>query len=61
MIAADDGQPKEEEQGDGETHTEQRKSKKRAKHVSDVESGVVRGIDFKHVHTVMKIPASTKF
>lgn len=53
MIATDDGQPKEKEQDDSQNHAEQRKSKRRAKHISDVESGVVRGIDFKNVHTVI--------
>lgn len=49
MIATDDGDYKEKEQdGDGD-HAVKKKSRRRAK---DNEAGVVRGIDFKNVHTV---------
>lgn len=49
MIATDDGDHKEKEQdGDGD-HAAKKKSKR---HSKDTEAGVVRGIDFKNVHTV---------
>ncbi|XP_059640091.1 DEAD-box ATP-dependent RNA helicase 16 isoform X2 [Cornus florida] len=53
LIATDDGQSKEKEQADGESHVERRKSRKHAKQKLDSEFGVVRGIDFKNVHTVI--------
>ncbi|KAI8020649.1 DEAD-box ATP-dependent RNA helicase 16 [Camellia lanceoleosa] len=52
LIATDDNQSK-KEQADVESHAEQKKSRKHAKRKLDSEFGVVRGIDFKNVHTVI--------
>ncbi|THG21596.1 hypothetical protein TEA_019609 [Camellia sinensis var. sinensis] len=52
LIATDDSQSK-KEQADVESHVEQKKSRKHAKRKLDSEFGVVRGIDFKNVHTVI--------
>ncbi|CAL5372678.1 unnamed protein product [Camellia sinensis] len=52
LIATDDSQSK-KEQADVESHVEQKKSRKYAKRKLDSEFGVVRGIDFKNVHTVI--------
>ncbi|KAA8546609.1 hypothetical protein F0562_002652 [Nyssa sinensis] len=53
LIATDDSHSKEKEQGDGDSHVERRKGRKHAKKKLDSEFGVVRGIDFKNVHTVI--------
>uniref|UniRef100_A0A2C9UQZ2 RNA helicase n=1 Tax=Manihot esculenta TaxID=3983 RepID=A0A2C9UQZ2_MANES len=54
LIATDDNETKEKEQADGSL-AESRKSKRhaKAKQKLDSEFGVVRGIDFKNVHTVI--------
>lgn len=52
LIATDDSQTKEKEQADGGGHVDSRKSKRHPKPKLDSEFGVVRGIDFKNVHTV---------
>lgn len=52
LIATDDSDSKEREQTDGDNQGERKKSKKHKKRKSDSEFGVVRGIDFKNVHTV---------
>ncbi|GAB4846851.1 DEAD-box ATP-dependent RNA helicase 16 [Ancistrocladus abbreviatus] len=52
LIATDDNQPKGKEHENGE-NTEGKKSRKHAKQKLDAEFGVVRGIDFKNVHTVI--------
>ncbi|XP_042062938.1 DEAD-box ATP-dependent RNA helicase 16-like [Salvia splendens] len=51
LIATDDSQSA-EEQNDKETHASKKKSKKHSKKL-DAEFGVVRGIDFKNVYTVV--------
>ncbi|GFZ18839.1 P-loop containing nucleoside triphosphate hydrolases superfamily protein [Actinidia rufa] len=51
LIATDDNQLKEKKQVDGDSHTERKRSRKHAKQKLDSEFGVVRGIDFKNVHT----------
>lgn len=51
LIATDES-TKEKEQANGHGHVESRKSRKHAKTKLDSEFGVVRGIDFKNVHTV---------
>ncbi|KAL1537047.1 DEAD-box ATP-dependent RNA helicase 16 [Salvia divinorum] len=51
LIATDDSQSA-EEQNDKETHALKKKSKKHSKKL-DAEFGVVRGIDFKNVYTVV--------
>ncbi|XP_047952213.1 DEAD-box ATP-dependent RNA helicase 16-like [Salvia hispanica] len=51
LIATDDSQSA-EEQNDKETHSSKKKSKKHSKKL-DAEFGVVRGIDFKNVYTVV--------
>ncbi|KAG6423507.1 hypothetical protein SASPL_113905 [Salvia splendens] len=51
LIAADYSQSA-EEQNDKETHASKKKSKKHSKKL-DAEFGVVRGIDFKNVYTVV--------
>jgi ATP-dependent RNA helicase DDX56/DBP9 len=43
---------KEKEEANVESNAEPRKSRKHAKQKLDSEFGVVRGIDFKNVHTV---------
>lgn len=53
LIATDDTQTKEKDQGDEGGHVDSRKSKKHPKAKLDSEFGVVRGIDFKNVHTVI--------
>ncbi|GAB2279589.1 DEAD-box ATP-dependent RNA helicase 16 [Dionaea muscipula] len=53
LIASDDGQSNGRDGEKGESKTEGRKGKKRAKRRLDAEFGVVRGIDFKNVHTVI--------
>ncbi|KAJ0097174.1 hypothetical protein Patl1_28468 [Pistacia atlantica] len=53
LIATDDSQAKDKEQPDGGGHADSRKSRKNAKPKLDSEFGVVRGIDFKNVHTVI--------
>ncbi|XP_062144093.1 DEAD-box ATP-dependent RNA helicase 16 [Alnus glutinosa] len=53
LIATDDSQTKEKEKADLESNAEPRKSRKHAKQKLDSEFGVVRGIDFKNVHTVI--------
>ncbi|GMY11966.1 DEAD-box ATP-dependent RNA helicase 16 [Fagus crenata] len=53
LIATDDSQTKEKEEANRESNAERRKSRKHAKQKLDSEFGVVRGIDFKNVHTVI--------
>ncbi|KAH9712403.1 DEAD-box ATP-dependent RNA helicase 16 [Citrus sinensis] len=53
LIATDDTQTKEKDQSDEGGHVDSRKSKKHPKAKLDSEFGVVRGIDFKNVHTVI--------
>ncbi|XP_075656361.1 DEAD-box ATP-dependent RNA helicase 16 isoform X1 [Castanea sativa] len=53
LIATDDSQTKEKEETNRESNAERRKSRKHAKQKLDSEFGVVRGIDFKNVHTVI--------
>ncbi|XWS41734.1 hypothetical protein CRYUN_Cryun17cG0108200 [Craigia yunnanensis] len=53
LIATDDSQTKEKEQANGDKLVDSRKSRKHAKPKLDSEFGVVRGIDFKNVHTVI--------
>ncbi|KAM7520372.1 hypothetical protein LguiB_019334 [Lonicera macranthoides] len=53
LIATDDSHTRDKEQADGENLVKQKKSKKHAKQKLDSEFGVVRGIDFKNVHTVI--------
>ncbi|CAK9184119.1 unnamed protein product [Ilex paraguariensis] len=53
LIATDSIQSKEKGQADGESHVDRKKSKKHDKKKLDSEFGVVRGIDFKNVHTVI--------
>ncbi|KAB1216280.1 DEAD-box ATP-dependent RNA helicase 16 [Morella rubra] len=53
LIATDDSHTKEKEEANGERNAEPRKSRKHAKPKADSEFGVVRGIDFKNVHTVI--------
>ncbi|KAL2906527.1 DEAD-box ATP-dependent RNA helicase 16 [Bienertia sinuspersici] len=53
LIATDDHQVIGKDQEDSEKNSEGRKSKKRRKPKLDAEFGVVRGIDFKNVHTVI--------
>ncbi|KAK6237812.1 hypothetical protein QUC31_003281 [Theobroma cacao] len=53
LIATDDSQTKEKEQANGDKHVASRKSRKHLKPKLDSEFGVVRGIDFKNVHTVI--------
>ncbi|KAJ6678659.1 ATP-DEPENDENT RNA HELICASE DDX56-RELATED [Salix viminalis] len=59
LIATDDRETKEKEKANEGSLVETRKSKKQAK--QDSEFGVVRGIDFKNVHTVINydMPLST--
>ncbi|XP_024963005.1 DEAD-box ATP-dependent RNA helicase 16 [Cynara cardunculus var. scolymus] len=60
LIATDDSDSKEKEQTDGNNQAEKKKSKKHKKRKLDSEFGVVRGIDFKNVQTVVNfdMPAS---
>ncbi|KAK8623701.1 hypothetical protein V6N13_065064 [Hibiscus sabdariffa] len=53
LIATDDSQTKEKEQAIRDKDVDSRKSRKGAKPKIDSEFGVVRGIDFKNVHTVI--------
>lgn len=53
LIATDDSEAKEKEEVNGESNTKQKKSRKHAKQKLDSEFGVVRGIDFKNVYTVI--------
>ncbi|KAF5463224.1 hypothetical protein F2P56_019154 [Juglans regia] len=53
LIATDDSETKQKEEVNGESNAETRKSRKHAKQKLDSEFGVVRGIDFKNVHTVI--------
>ncbi|XP_058188003.1 DEAD-box ATP-dependent RNA helicase 16 [Rhododendron vialii] len=53
LIATDDSQLKEKEQADGESRVERKRSRKHARKKMDSEFGVVRGIDFKNVNTVI--------
>ncbi|ESQ53627.1 hypothetical protein EUTSA_v10024759mg [Eutrema salsugineum] len=54
LIATDDNnQTKEKEEAKGEDNKENKKNKRRGKPKLDAEFGVVRGIDFKKVHTVI--------
>lgn len=53
LIATDDCQTKEKEQVNEQSHVEPKKSGKHARSKVDSEYGVVRGIDFKNVHTVI--------
>lgn len=51
LIATDNSKSKESEDK-AESGIQLKKSRKHAKHKADSEFGVVRGIDFKNVHTV---------
>ncbi|GMH06337.1 hypothetical protein Nepgr_008177 [Nepenthes gracilis] len=53
LIAIDDGQSHGKEQENGQNEAKGKKSKKHMKQKLDAEFGVVRGIDFKNVHTVI--------
>ncbi|KAK4760926.1 hypothetical protein SAY87_005819 [Trapa incisa] len=53
LVATDDSEVKEKEQAKVENNSERKKSRKRSKAKLDSEFGVVRGIDFKNVHTVI--------
>lgn len=53
LIATDDSQTKEKEQVNRDKDMDSRKSRKGAKPKIDSEFGVVRGIDFKNVYTVI--------
>ncbi|KAK9054154.1 hypothetical protein SSX86_025231 [Deinandra increscens subsp. villosa] len=53
LIATDDSELKEKEQADGDKEVEKKRSKKHKKRKLDTEFGVVRGIDFKNVYTVI--------
>ncbi|KAK3021927.1 hypothetical protein RJ639_045221 [Escallonia herrerae] len=53
LIATDDSHSKEKDQADGESQVEKKKLKKHSKRKLDSEFGVVRGIDFKNVNTVI--------
>ncbi|XXG48879.1 hypothetical protein AAC387_Pa02g3206 [Persea americana] len=53
LIATDDSEIKEKEQDNRENSSGSRRSKKRMKQKLDSEFGVVRGIDFKNVYTVI--------
>ncbi|GMN54335.1 hypothetical protein TIFTF001_023469 [Ficus carica] len=53
LIATDDSEAKEKEEVNGESNTKQKNSRKHAKQKLDSEFGVVRGIDFKNVYTVI--------
>lgn len=53
LIATDENnQTKEKEEAKGEDNKENKKNKRHGKPKLDAEFGVVRGIDFKKVHTV---------
>ncbi|KAL2611149.1 hypothetical protein R1flu_022841 [Riccia fluitans] len=62
LIATDDGkssqpvndEPKDEDEGDeGDVPAEKKSRKNKKKRLADAEFGVVRGVDFKHVRTVI--------
>ncbi|KAL4582095.1 hypothetical protein LXL04_006635 [Taraxacum kok-saghyz] len=53
LIATDDSDSKEKEKTDEITQKERKKIKRNKKRKVDSEFGVVRGIDFKNVHTVI--------
>ncbi|KAF3439095.1 hypothetical protein FNV43_RR17370 [Rhamnella rubrinervis] len=53
LIATDDSETKQKEEVNEENNAKLRKSRKHAKQKLDSEFGVVRGIDFKNVHTVI--------
>ncbi|PON40348.1 P-loop containing nucleoside triphosphate hydrolase [Parasponia andersonii] len=53
LIATDDREAKEKEEANGKSNNKQTKSRKHAKQKLDSEFGVVRGIDFKNVYTVI--------
>ncbi|CAN4081985.1 unnamed protein product [Withania somnifera] len=53
LIATDESQSEGKEQVEDQNGNGRKKSKKRRKHKLDAEFGVVRGIDFKNVHTVI--------
>ncbi|KAJ1697527.1 hypothetical protein LUZ63_006039 [Rhynchospora breviuscula] len=53
LIATDDSHSKEKEQANKESKSKSKNSKKRLKQNLDSEFGVVRGIDFKNVYTVV--------
>ncbi|KAJ4846310.1 DEAD-box ATP-dependent RNA helicase 16 [Turnera subulata] len=53
LIATDDSEAKQKEQTHGDNSSGTKKPKKFAKGKFDSEFGVVRGIDFKNVHTVI--------
>ncbi|KMT09876.1 hypothetical protein BVRB_6g128500 [Beta vulgaris subsp. vulgaris] len=53
LVATDDTQANGKDPEDSEKNSEGRKFKKRRKPKLDAEFGVVRGIDFKNVHTVI--------
>ncbi|KAI3423156.1 uncharacterized protein J3R85_011281, partial [Psidium guajava] len=53
LIATDDSEIKEKAKANDENQGQRRKSRKHAKAKLDSEFGVVRGIDFKNVHTVI--------
>ncbi|CAI9111230.1 OLC1v1011404C1 [Oldenlandia corymbosa var. corymbosa] len=53
LIVGDDGQQLQKEKIDNRDNADRKKSKKHLKQKLDAEFGVVRGIDFKNVHTVI--------
>ncbi|XP_030484190.2 DEAD-box ATP-dependent RNA helicase 16 [Cannabis sativa] len=53
LIATDDSETKEKEEANIESNNKQKKFRKNAKQKLDSEFGVVRGIDFKNVYTVV--------
>ncbi|XP_068654578.1 DEAD-box ATP-dependent RNA helicase 16 isoform X2 [Aristolochia californica] len=53
LIATDNSQIKERQQSDGDKPVGSKTSKRRSKQKLDTEFGVVRGIDFKNVYTVI--------
>ncbi|KAI3777189.1 hypothetical protein L1987_46985 [Smallanthus sonchifolius] len=53
LIATDDSEMKEKEETDGDKQAEKKRSKRHKKRKLDSEFGVVRGIDFKNVYTVI--------
>nr|GEV92640.1 DEAD-box ATP-dependent RNA helicase 16 [Tanacetum cinerariifolium] len=62
LIATDDSDSRNKEQTDGDNQGERKKSKKHKKRKADAEFGVVRGIDFKNVYTVINfdMPATAE-
>ncbi|CAI9282782.1 unnamed protein product [Lactuca saligna] len=59
LIATDDSDSKEKDQSDENKQIEKKKFKKNKKRKVDLEFGVVRGIDFKNVHTVINFDMPT--